>query len=380
MNDTLVVAGLSARALAESAAQGGWRVVALDLFGDTDTRRASPHWLPIGDAASLAIDGPALCDALAAVARLPGVVGWVAGSGFEAAPEWLDAAPSSLPLLGMGSAAVRALREPHHFFATLTRLGFAHPPTLFDAPSDTAGWLVKRFGGSGGWHIRAAAHAGAPRADSYYQRELDGVPMSALFLADGRHARIVALNRLIVRPLGSHPHVYRGAIGPIHDPRLQDRVDTALAALVPAFGLRGLASLDFIAVGAVPHVLEINPRHSASMVLHAAALPAGLLRAHVDALRGALPAQARHPVGLRGTEILFASHRGSVSPAVAATLATLPYCHDLPAAGSAFNAGDPVCSVSAEGADADAVERGLRDRLAAIASLLAQRVTEPHAT
>ena len=41
---TLVVAGTSARAMAESARQGGWRVLAMDLFGDLDTRRASARW------------------------------------------------------------------------------------------------------------------------------------------------------------------------------------------------------------------------------------------------------------------------------------------------------------------------------------------------
>ena len=45
-SDTLVVAGISARIMAESARQGGWRVVALDLFGDLDTRRASRPGAP----------------------------------------------------------------------------------------------------------------------------------------------------------------------------------------------------------------------------------------------------------------------------------------------------------------------------------------------
>jgi len=64
-DDILVVAGTSARAMAESARQGGWRVIALDLFGDLDTRRASLHWDRIGDAATLAIDPDALRRSLA---------------------------------------------------------------------------------------------------------------------------------------------------------------------------------------------------------------------------------------------------------------------------------------------------------------------------
>ena len=37
----LVVAAVSARMLAEAAARDGYAVVALDLFGDVDTRRVS---------------------------------------------------------------------------------------------------------------------------------------------------------------------------------------------------------------------------------------------------------------------------------------------------------------------------------------------------
>jgi uncharacterized protein len=391
---TLVVAALSARTLAESAAQAGWRVIALDLFGDLDTRHASARWAPIGDPATLAIDAQRLRAALDEAAREPGVIGWVAGSGFEGAPELLDAGPAALPRLGMPADAVRALRDPRLFFATLDRLNLPHPATRFDAPTDPTGWLVKRSGGTGGWHIRAAAAGAASTAtsasashptsqpDRYFQRAQDGTPMSALFLADGHGARVVALNQLTVRALGGHPHVYRGAIGPIDDAALQARIEAALALLVPAFALRGLASLDFIDAGGVPQLLEINPRPSASMALHTRAWPGGLMRAHVEALHGRLPARpAAHPPGLRGTETLFARRACRVSAALAAQLAAAPDCHDLPhtadAAGTAFAQADPVCSVSAQGATLAAVQQALATRLGWVAAQLESTTTMP---
>jgi predicted ATP-grasp superfamily ATP-dependent carboligase len=373
---TLVVAAISARTLAESAAQAGWRVVALDLFGDLDTRLASARWAQIGDPATLVIDAQRLRTALEEAAREPGVIGWVAGSGFEAMPSLLDAGPASLPRLGMASDAVRALRDPRHFFATLDRLNLPHPAIALDAPADATGWLVKRSGGTGGWHIRDAAHASHLHPDSYFQRTQDGAPMSALFLADGISARLVALNHLTVRALGSHPHVYRGAIGPIADAALQSHVDAALAQLVPAFALRGLASLDFIAANGVPFVLEINPRPSASMALHANAWPGGLMRAHVEAVQGRLPeTPAVHPPGLCGTEILFARRAGHVSDSLAAQLAAATDCHDLPAAGTQFAQADPVCSVSAQCATLAAVQQALADRLGEIATQLEPTTT-----
>lgn len=370
--DALVVAGVSVRALAESARQGGWRPIALDLFGDRDTRRASERWMPIGEPGMLAIDPQRLAEALARAARECAAVGWVPGAGFEGAPHLLADAPAGLPLLGMPAAPVAALREARHFFGTLQRLGLPCPQTRFEPPEDAAGWLAKRAGGTGGWHIRwacdlrdpAGRARGGDGTDLYYQRHQPGTPMSALFLADGRQARLVGLNRLLVSPLGSRPHVYHGAIGPIEAPALQARVEAALAALAPAFGLRGLASLDFVEARGTPWLLEINPRPSASLVLHAHAWPGGLLRAHVRAVQGRLPGPPARAGSVRGARILFARRACTVGTALAEALDRMTDCHDLPAPQACFAQGDPVCSVTAEAADPDAVEAALAERLA----------------
>jgi predicted ATP-grasp superfamily ATP-dependent carboligase len=365
---TLVVAGISARLMAESAAQGGFRVIALDLFGDRDTRDASLRWMAIGDPATLAIDAHRLRGALAEAARAPGAIGWVAGSGFEAAADLLDAAPAGLPLLGMPATGVRRVRDAGHFFAVLDRIGLMHPPVRRDPPPDPAEWLIKRSAGSGGWQVRAARDEPLP-ADGYYQRRQPGRPMSALFLADGRDARLVALNRLIVRPIGARPHVYHGAIGPLPDADLRDRVEAALAVLVPAFALQGLASLDFIAQDGTPWILEINPRPSASMALHAHACRLGLMHAHVAALAGRLPA-VRTPPRVRGSQIVFADAACAIDADDAAALRRQVHCHDVPAGPARFGPGEPVCSVDAEDEDAASVQRELDARARAVRASL----------
>lgn len=370
MADTIVVAGLWVRPLAEAACQAGWRAVALDLFGDADTRRASVSWMRIGDPASFAIAPALLRDALHRAAREPGAIGWVAGSGFEALPEALALRVPGLPLLGMEAAAVGRVRDPATFFATLDRMGLAHPEVSLQPPPDPAGWLAKSAAGSGGWHIRAAGD-GPAASGTYWQRLQAGEPMSALFLADGERARLVALNRLLVRPLGALPFVYHGAIGPIRDDRLARRLEEMLARLVPAFEVRGLASLDFLLHEDRVWLLELNPRPSATMVLHAGAWPDGLVRAHVRAAAGALPhAPPWHAAGVRGCLVLFADAPCRVGAALAAELATSPDCHDLPAAGTTFTAGEPVCSVSAEAAS----EQAVLDALAARAARVRERL------
>lgn len=354
MRETLVVAGLWARPLAESAAQAGWRVIALDLYGDADTRRASARWLRIGNPSSFAIDPFLLREALHEAAREARVIGWVAGSGFEANPQMLSAGPPELPLLGMRCEAVRRVRDPATFFGTLDRLHLAHPQVSLRAPPTSDGWLLKQAGGFGGWHVRPAGEDDARAGPAaYWQRRHAGEPMSALFLADGARARVVALNRLLVRPLGALRFIYHGALGPVRDSALMQQVQEALALLVPALQLRGLASLDFLAHEGRPWLLEVNPRPSATMVLYESAWPGGLVRAHVRAVQGNLPGEPpSHRAGVRGDMVVYADRPCRIGPELAARLASAGDCHDLPASGTAFGCHEPVCSVSAEATDA----------------------------
>ena len=325
------------------------------------------QWHSIGEPSALAIDPDRLRDALAAAARQPGVAGWVAGSGFEGSPSLLDAGGDRLPLLGMGATAVSSLRDARGFFATLDRLHLDHPTVAFEPPPDPEGWIAKRAGGCGGWHILMATEPTCVHEDTYYQRLAGGVPMSALFLADGTHARLLGLNRLIVQPHGERPFLYGGAIGPIANAALQERIEQALRALVPAYTLRGLASLDFIEAQDTPWLLEINPRPSASMLLYPDACLVGLINAHLAALQGRLPDRAPQHNHVRGHRIVYAPQACRID---AACLSHLPYCHDLPAGAMRFAQGEPVGSVSAEAADAAEVEALLQARCAAVAASL----------
>ena len=370
MAGTLVVAGLWARALAESAHRGGWRVIALDLFGDVDTRRASARWMRIGDPGAFAIDPELLREGLLSASHEPGVVGWVAGSGFEPLPEALDQDICGLPLLGMGTHAVRRVRDPACFFDTLDGLRLPHPEVVLRRPAAPQGWLAKSAAGCGGWHIRAANEDPVPPC--YWQRMHPGESMSALFLADGTHARVVALNRQIIRPLGARRFIYHGAIGPIVDPALLQQVQRALSLLVPVFDLRGLASLDFLARDGCISLLEVNPRPSATMVLHDDAWPGGLVRAHLRAVQGELPREPpRPPAQLRGELVVFADVAGRVGPVLAHELAAAGDCHDLPVAGTRFAQGEPMCAVSATGIDSAVVLAALDRRAAQIRAQLA---------
>lgn len=359
MNGVVAIAALSARALVDAAADEGLRPIALDLFGDADTRRRALRWQAIGAPPRMAIDEAALLDGLEAAAREPAMMGWIAGSGFEGRDGLLAAGAQRLPLLGAAPRAWASVRDPRRFFAALRTLGIAHPQVCFEPPASPDGWLRKDLHASGGWHVRRArADEPPPAAGEYWQCELAGTPVSATLLACADGARIVGFNRQRVRRFGDRPYVFCGIVGPVallDDPAAALR--SAADALVKHFDLRGLASLDAILHddGRVS-VLEVNPRPPASAALYRRWAGLGLVDAHLRACRGeSLPRGDAPMAGVRGHEIVFARRSTEVSASAANRLARFAHVHDLPRPGSRADRGDPLCSVDAEGTSVDDV-------------------------
>ena len=371
----IAVAALSARMMAEASARDGFDVVALDLFGDADTRLAASQWMSLGEPASLAIDDVRTLAALRELARRGEVSGWVAGSGFEGRPGLLAEAAALLPLVGTSASAVCRVRDPAQFFGFLASKGIHYPPVRLGAlartlPDDGTRWLVKDALGCGGWHVwRATPRRVAEMpAHHYLQQQAPGVPMSATFVANGRNAVVLGFNELTVRRFGTRPFVFCGAVGPVKlAARAASRALAAVRALTAEFELRGLCSLDFMLDGPEIAVLEVNPRPPASMALYGD----GLMAAHVHAcLHDALPAPRAVPDHVEGTEIVFARHDGLIDDAAARRLSAWPGSHDLPCAGTRLEAGDPLCSLSASGADADAVRAALHQACEALLDTL----------
>ena len=375
---TLVVAALSARLLAQSAQRAGWRVVALDLFGDVDTCAAADEWHSIGDPATLRIDGNLLLAALESVRTKADCIGWIAGAGFEPLPQLLEAGACVLPLLGNDRATVDRMRDPQQFFAVLAERRIPYPETTFDVPAQPLGWLVKDFATSGGWHVQRADvtdfHRAAPSC--YFQREVTGRPMSLLFIAADGRSRTIGVNEMLVRAHGARPFVYHGAIGPLVDlPRsLAAELSKTVDTLVQAFGLRGLGSLDFILHDNTFSVLEVNARPSATMALYDQEFAAGLIKAHVDAVGGALPQDLPGNASerIRGELIVFATSGCVVTNEQVQGLFTLG-CHDVPQPDSRIAAGAPLCTVAASGDNPERVRTALAQQEATVLAMVQNR-------
>ncbi|WP_157269155.1 ATP-grasp domain-containing protein [Azohydromonas aeria] len=366
----LVLAGQSVRQLAQAAAAEGIPALALDAFGDRDTRAAA-RWQ-----AWRGFDAGNLLDALHEAARA-GAAGWIAGSGFEAHPGLLAAAAERLPLLGTAPDGWRRVRDPRRFFPLLDDLGLPHPDTRWDGPpADSSDWLVKDGAGCGGVHVRPAAGVGAaPGPTAFWQRRVAGTPMSVAFVADGRRALLLGVNE----QLAGAPHApfaWAGAVGPLPVAgALHERLDAALQRLVPACGLRGLASLDFmLRPGGGVALLEVNPRPGGTLQLYAPQSPLAL---HLRGCRGegGLPARPR-PQPVMGLRVLYAPRALHLSADTLRRLARRAWVHDLPLTPTGIGAGEPVCSLGATAPRADAVHALLRRRHAELIELLEDTVDE----
>jgi predicted ATP-grasp superfamily ATP-dependent carboligase len=347
---TLIVAGLSARTMAEAASREGWNVIALDAFGDTDTRRCAAAWHAIGQPDGTGVSLERTRQALAHHAGDADVIGWVAGSGFEGLSRWLVDTP--LPLIGTPPAALQRLRDPLCWFTALHDLTLPHPDSSPHPPTQPRGWLCKSLHACGGSHVRPATVQDTPAPGRYWQRWHPGQPMSTLFLAHAEGTVCLGHNVQDNRPgqLGEAPcpWLYQGAIGPVSLPtRVDHALRQATQALRHHFGLRGLCSLDFLLDGESICLLEVNARPTATWPLYAEAGP--LMTAHVAASLGQPLPPLQTPRIPAGLTTLFTSRPLHISSAVHEVLVQRPWVHDIPEPGTRLPAHMPLCTLSAQG-------------------------------
>ncbi len=364
----IVVAALSARALAAAARRLGRRPAAIDLFGDRDTRLLADPCVRLPSAA-MRIDADALLDTL----RRPELrrVPLVYGSGFEDDPPLLARIAEDRPVLGNPAELLARVKDPFAFAALLDRLGIPHPPVAQSLFGPHDGYLLKRIGGSGGSHVTSATSAVAPPG-WYFQRRVRGTPVSVLFLGDGQRAMTVGFSRQWTSPSACAPYRYGGIAAPLLLPR---RLSGALSAmvdrLVEALGLIGLNSADFLVAGTTSHLLEVNPRPGASLDVFDRHPVPPLFGLHLDACAGRLPEWLPTFRDCRAAVVHYAATPISIHEDVRWP----DWAADLPAGPTHIEEGQPVMTVLAEGSGIASARRAAERRRTQLAASLTQRNT-----
>lgn len=359
---------MSARPFVQAAVAAGYEVIALDAFADQDTATlaSSLHALKYDDGGFDASDLEAVLKAL----TLQGSLGLVYGSGFETQPALLGLIAQHLPLIGNSMRVVRNMKRAVTFFALLDVLNIPRPPvglqqiTAEELASGT--WLTKRNGGSGGTHIRRTSADAPLEPGSYYQQEIQGVPVSLLFAADGMNASEIGFNQQWLAPTALMPYRYGGAVSHAELPQaVKQQLLTAARKLTSAVGLRGLNSIDGIMQGERLWVLELNPRLTATFDLYLAER-GQLFELHMQAAAGSLANWPQLSDKARAHYIVYAPENISLPedfdwPAWAA---------DIPAGAALIKAGEPVCTVIAEADSADQAVTLMAERVKVLVKAL----------
>jgi len=341
----LLVVALSGRALACAAHKLGIPVYVLDLFNDTDTQACAIASQRVASKDSV-FDPEALL--AAAQALCPENTPLVYGAGFESNPQLLAQLAEGRELLGNAPALIEQLKDPSYFFPLLKSLKISHPETRLSQPEFNEEWLIKQIGGAGGQHVQTLQEhqANSSAGAMYYQKRLAGNPHSMVFLANGEQAYIIGYNEQWHDEAFSFttqtPFLYKGAMS-VADMPLQEGLQKAVNAIVAATGLRGLCSMDMMLNASGFHILEINPRPTASFELHQ--LQGNLFYWHLQACHGVLPETLPHPKNQRAHSILYAGNDVEIPD----NLQWPAWTADHPAPHRQIRAGDPICTIFAQG-------------------------------
>jgi uncharacterized protein len=367
----VLIAGVSVRAAAASAARAGFAVTSLDAYGDADAHPAV-RALSVGRdfgrrysarvAAGLA--RTIECDAVAYL------------SNFENDAVAIQAFAAGKTLLGNDAGVVRRVRDPRMLGNAFRRAGL--PAPLLGNDREIAGpqWICKPIRSGGGQRVRVWNGRRVP-AGCYLQEHIDGTPGSVTFVAAQGRASLVGISRQLVgdTAFGVSRYRYCGNILAPVDGRLRQRAEALAACAADTFGLVGLNGIDFVERGGVPYPIELNPRWSASMEVVERAFGSSLFELHVEAcLHGRLPAMTPSigggaSTGAHGKAIVFT--RDTVTVGDTGGWLDDPEVADVPHAGERIIAGAPVCTVFASAASGEACEAALRQKAAAIYGALA---------
>jgi predicted ATP-grasp superfamily ATP-dependent carboligase len=393
MDRTLIIAGASTRAAAQSALRAGFQPWLADMFADIDLATCGP-------VRKIEPYPHALLEILQTAPAAP----WMYTGALENYPELIDELTSRRTLLwGNTAATVRQVRDPLKLFQVLRKAGFHVPEVRSDTnvSPDAGTWLRKPMRSAGGRSVVVVdADTGAEQSSHrphgfYLQQRIVGQPVSAGYVAGGKNTELLGITAQLIGSDGSgeswcttewtgaKDFWYAGSIGPLVGPAWLLKQATEIGHYIAnELGLIGLFGIDSILTQNALWPLEVNPRYTASIEVLERSTGLRAIEMHAEACRKPGAESRRRKAEplqtIVGKAILYATkeiHVPSEFPAWVAQLnakSAWPAIADIPHSGSIVPAGGPICTVFAEASNKNETMLGLRHAAKSAFTLLSK--------
>lgn len=331
----IVLAGLSVRALAESAVKAGKKCIAVDFFGDLDLvnicesvslRREYGVPLDFNPFLFLKAVNGLQYDYLVYVGPL------------ENHPQILEEFSKKCVIIGNNAEVVKRVRDWKNVYRFCKGNDILFPETV-----DGLDYVVKPKKSGGG--------IGIQRLSRYVvQRFVKGDNLSVSFLGDGDTGEVVSVNEQLIgkKEFGAKRFWYCGNITPVCLD-VEDKIQYICDKAVKEFGLKGSCGIDFVVNDGL-YLMEVNPRIQATLELVERVFEVNMVVLHENAFKGTIE-KVKSPKKTWGKAILYAD-KDVVMPDTTEWL-NYGWIKDIPHPSERIQKSEPLCTVIADGSDRD---------------------------
>jgi predicted ATP-grasp superfamily ATP-dependent carboligase len=372
----LLVIGVDTVSIAGSAKRAGYKIYAVDYFGDIDLQRICIECKSIikqkrGKSCGkmeFKFKPEAFLKMTKSLVKKFEIDAILLSSGLDDDFDVLYKLNNLAPILGNTPKVIKRVREKPRFFEELKLLRIPYPEAVIAKDVDEAkaaavdiGYpvVIKPLIGFGGKGIRVARNSSEVERVLFktslvgenvlIQRFIDGFHASVSFIATSKDAKVLSINEQLLGlrfVFQQEPFGYCGNIVPLYlADSIYEKCRSVAKKIALHFGLKGSNGIDLvISKDGIPYVVEVNPRFQGTLECVERVLGINLVKSHIDAcVNDFLPTIKRKTSTFCTRLILYAPNR-----VIVPDLTVFQEVRDIPFPEIIIEKGEPLCSIITE--------------------------------